>query len=314
MSGPGETSDRVHAVNDESGSGGTGGRLPPYDLRSGKGRKGDLGTEGRLVQDDKGERHSGRGTTVVFSGVDAKEEDVSHDASTGERGRPRDRVSRHANLEEQGHLHRSSSAGSEFSSAPGSPTPRRRDSPSPPRTQMAADSARERNGLRDSAAVFSRGAGLFIPSRRSPIRRILSSGYEPPASNHRHRSPPIFAEMTWADLDIYRRIHLAVQQNQPSSRTVSSRVYEPVIRPDSPPLLDGGATAKPLAHGKSRDFGNTGTRQPGGNSDYVTSECRRRSSDSSGSTAFTKTAEARSQALGPGRRSLSAGPPRDRGG
>ena len=278
MSGPGETSDRVHAVNDESGSGGTGGRLPPYDLRSGKGRKGDLGTEGRLVQDDKGERHSGRGTTVVFSGVDAKEEDVSHDASTGERGRHRDRVSRHVNLEEQGHLHRSSSAGSEFSSAPGSPTPGRRDSPSSPRTQMAADSARERNGLRDSAAVFPRGAGCYpIPS--SPYSQNPQQRVELAAPNHRHRSPPIFAEMTWADLDIYRRIHLAVQQNQPSSRTVSSRVYEPVIRPDSPPLLDGGATAKPLAHGKSRDFGNAGTRQPGGNSDYVTSECRRRSSD-----------------------------------
>ena len=170
------------------------------------------------------------GATVYIRGVDAR---ISppHDGGANEPRQPRDwRVPPEPRKNWRASSG-SSDAGSRFSSAHGSPSGRGEFPP--PESRAVTDSARaaihtEPRGLRE--------ASLDEPPRHSPPatprpkeRRDELHALGKP---HRHRSPPIFEDMSWAELEAYRKIHVAFQQQQLAAKTDRNRVHELAIRPN----------------------------------------------------------------------------------
>ena len=185
------------------------------------------------------------GAAVVINGVDAKFSPPRGDtAKSAERGRSPDRREPAAVNRERRASSRSSDAGSEFSSAPGSP-------------------------------VSVREAKRSPPTRRARGEEIGALGRP-----HRHRSPPLFEDMNWADLEAYRKLHIAFQKQRLREQQLTSRVHELAIRPDSPSLVDEEKEVNPLrARNKSTVFGTTASQQPGRDGKHV-SRASRRFSDS----------------------------------
>ena len=87
------------------------------------------------------------------------------------------------------------------------------------------------------------------------------------ATGHRHTPPPVFADMTWEELEAYRKIHLEFQRRALEKHAgVASRGNELLIRGDLPsPVEDGQVTGGRTVPGSSDYFGaaatNPGTRR-----------------------------------------------------
>ena len=202
------------------------------------------------------------GATVFIHGVDAK---ISppHGGDANEPRQPRDWRAPHEPRKNRRTSSGSSDAGSRFSSAHGSPSGRG-EFPQP-ESRATAVSAR--------AAIQTKHRGL---RRISPDE---TPRHSPPATPkpkergdelhalgkpHRHRSPPIFEDMSWAELEAYRKIHIAFQQQQLAAKTDRNRVHELATRPNPSFLSDGKRPMDPLrAQTMSEVFGPPVARRPG---------------------------------------------------
>ena len=101
-----------------------------------------------------------------------------------------------------------------------------------------------------------------------PLRAALGGG-RVGQQRHRHTPPPVFDEMTWEELDAYRRVHSEFQRRAQRARTtVSPRPDEPLDRGDP---RGAGREARPCSGDRreprtSHSFGNNSTassRRPG---------------------------------------------------
>ena len=204
------------------------------------------------------------GATMVFHGVDAKIGPVRDEARyESDHRRARDRQ----DLSDLNHRRRASSpssdAGSRFSSAHGSPVDARKSHHLQPRASEFYDPASSRarpprpsETERDGALRLSPPALTRMEERGAQLRDL--------GKHHRHRSPPIFEEMTWAELDAYRKIHLSFQRQQLAAATEGKRVHELATRPNPPLCADQRNEVDPLrAPKKSEVFGPPRSRRPG---------------------------------------------------
>ena len=187
---------------------------PRYNLRPRRGPEevAELDTRQVLHETDGLDRRTG--ATVVINGVDAKISPSRRKAvSEVDRGRSPDRREPSAPVRERRASSGSSDAGSEFSSAPGSPVSARGSQRVPPRVKTVADETPVRVERRKKGAS-ARGDMLRLPSPAPLRRRMLEDESDAPRRSHRHRSPPLFEDMSWADLEAYRKIHIAFQQQR----------------------------------------------------------------------------------------------------
>ena len=236
-----EAHDTVDAASERIDAAGAVSDPSRYNLRPRGGREGVAEEDtrpGLNVTDGLGRR---TGATVLISGVDAKTSPLQHEsANRAERGRSPDRREPAAVNRERRASSRSSDAGSEFSSAPGSP-------------------------------VSVREAKRSPPTRRARGEEIGALGRP-----HRHRSPPLFEDMNWADLEAYRKLHIAFQKQRLREQQLTSRVHELAIRPDSPSLVDEEKEVNPLrARNKSTVFETTASQQPGRDGKHASRVSRR---------------------------------------
>ena len=200
------------------------------------------------------------GATLIFHGVDANVDSPRRE-TMNEPSRSRDWRIQPGPGKGRGMSSDSSNAGSRFSSAHGSPVGRQ-ESP-----HAMARAAADRDPIQ---------AGHLKSSRASPDNHRRPRRLTPPKPReqrdvfhalgkpHRHRSPPIFEEMTWAELDAYRKIHLSFQRQQLAAATESKRIHELVTRPNPPLCADQRNEVDPLrAPKKSEVFGPPRSRRPG---------------------------------------------------
>ena len=183
--------------------------------------------------------------TTVIEGVDAKVSPVRDEiGSENERGRSPDRRTHDSLRQSRRASSGSSDAGSAFSSAPGSPVSVRGPRHPSPHTGATAGHT-----------------SVGVDRRRS---RLQGDQLDARGKHHRHHSPPIFEDMSWAELEAYRKIHLAFQQQRLSEQTDRNRVHESAIRPNPSLLFDGRKEADPLrAQTMSKVCGPSVSRQPG---------------------------------------------------
>ena len=249
---------------------------PHYNLRPRRGRE-EVAEEdtrqGCNVTDGLGRR---TGATVLIHGVDTKTSPSRHEPASGaDRGRSPDRRDSFATNRERRASSGSSNAGSEFSSAPGSPVGARGLPHAPTRTNTGADEPPVR-AERPGRNTVSRGDMSRLSPTARPVRRAHGSENGAPSRSHRHRSPPLFEDMNWADLEAYRKIHIAFQKQRMLESQVTSRVHELAIRPDSPSLVDEEKEVNPLrARNKSTVFETTASQQPGRDGKHVSRVSRR---------------------------------------
>ncbi len=219
------------------------------------------------------------GATVFIHGVDAM---ISppHDGDACEPRRPRDWRAHHEPRKRWRASSGSSDAGSRFSSAHGSPSGRGefpQPEPHAPAVSARAAIQNEHRGLRDTSSDD-------VPRRLPPATpRPKERGDELHALGkpHRHRSPPIFEDMSWAELEAYRKIHVAFQQQRLAAQTDRNRVHESAIRPNPSFLSDGKRQMDPLrAQTMSEVFGPPVARRPGRDEAKAASRADRRVSDS----------------------------------
>ena len=248
---------------------------PRYNLRSRRGPEevAELNTRQDLHETDGLDRRTG--ATVVINSVDAK---ISPSRRNGvsevDRGRSPDRREPSAPVRERRASSESSDAGSEFSSAPGSPVSARGSQRVLPRVKTVADEASVRVEHRKKGAS-SRDDMLRPPSPVPLRRRVLEDESDAPRRSHRHRSPPLFEDMSWADLEAYRKIHIAFQQQRLLEPTVTSRVHELATRPDPSLLVGKRKEMDPLRAQKSTTFGTTVSQQPGRDGKHASRVSRR---------------------------------------
>jgi hypothetical protein len=199
--------------------------------------------------------------TTVIEGIDAKVSPVRDEVGSGnERGRSPDRRTHDSRRQSRRASSGSSDAGSAFSSAPGSPVSVRGPRHPSPRTGATAGHT-----------------SVGVDHRRS---KLQGDQLDARGKHHRHHSPPIFEDMSWAELEAYRKIHLAFQQQRLSEQTDRNRVHESAIRPNPSLLFDGRKEADPLrAQTMSKVCGPSVSRQPGRDAANA-SRVNRRVSDS----------------------------------
>jgi hypothetical protein len=231
---------------------------PHYNLRPRRGPEEIVETEAGRDR-EAGETDRRTGATVVISGVDTKVRSPQHEpVSEVDRGRSHDRREPLA-LHRRGRASSGSSdAGSEFSSAPGSPV-------------SAGGSRRAPSLVKTTAGEMSIGAGRRredlvsrdVTPPAPPRPRAREEESNAPRRSHRHRSPPLFEDMSWADLEAYRKIHLAFQQQRLLASPVTSRVHELAIRPDPSLLVGKRNEMDPLRAQKSTVWEKTAAQRPG---------------------------------------------------
>ena len=270
------TSDVVDDMDSRPDAGEAVSDHPRYNLRSRRGPEevAELNTRQDLHETDGLDRRTG--ATVVINSVDAK---ISPSRRNGvsevDRGRSPDRREPSAPVRGRRTSSESSDAGSEFSSAPGSPVSARGSQRVLPRVKTVADETTVRVERRKKGAS-SRDDMLRPPSPAPLRRRVLEDKSDAPRRSHRHRSPPLFEDMSWADLEAYRKIHIAFQQQRLREPQVTSRVHELATRPDPSFLVDEKNEMDPLrARNKSTTFGTTVSQQPGRDGKHVSRVSRR---------------------------------------
>ena len=254
---------------------------PRYNLRSRRGPEevAELSTRPDPYEGDGLVRRTG--ATVVISGVDAKTSPSRRNAmSEVDRGRSPDRRDPFVSGRGRRATSGSSDAGSEFSSAPGSPISAR-GSPRRPRHGKATVNERSVEVERRDTVVRSRDDTSYRSPLASSRRRTSDDKGDAPRRAHRHRSPPLFEEMSWADLEAYRKIHLAFQQQRLLASPVTSRVHELATRPDPSFLVGKRNKMDPLRAQKSTTFGTTVSQQPGRDGKHASRVSRRFSDNKS---------------------------------
>jgi hypothetical protein len=92
--------------------------------------------------------------------------------------------------------------------------------------------------------------------------------------------------MSWADLEAYRKIHLAFQQQRLLTSPVTSRVHELAIRPDPSFLVGKKNKMDPLRAQKSTTFGTTVSQQPGRDDPHASRVSRRFSDNCSSNSSL----------------------------
>jgi hypothetical protein len=236
---------------------------PRYNLRPRKGPEEvvELGTGQDHTEIDGPDRRDG--AAVVFTGVDAKISPMRSEIEIeDDRSRPRDRNELYRSDGGGRASSGSSDAGSEFSSAHGSPVGARGSQRAPLRIGTAVDAIPVAAGRRRREMTSHDGVPRFASPEPSK-RRAHQVEREAPRPSHRHRSPPLFEEMSWADLEAYRKIHIAFQQQRLLASPVTKRAHELAIRPDPSLLVDKRKEVDPLRAQKSTVCGTTDSRQPG---------------------------------------------------
>jgi hypothetical protein len=235
---------------------------PHYNLRPRRGPEEIVGTEAGQGR-EAGETDRRTGATVVISGVDVEVRSPLHEpASEVDRGRLRDRREPLALHRRGGASSESSDAGSAFSSAPGSPVSAGGSRRAPSLVKTTSGEMSIGAGRRKGDPVSRDARSPFTPPA-PPRPRTRDEGRDAPRRSHRHRSPPVFEDMSWADLEAYRKIHLAFQQQRLLVPPVTSRVHELAIRPDPSLLVGKRNEMDPLRAQMSTTFGTTVSQQPG---------------------------------------------------
>ena len=184
------------------------------------------------------------GATLVFHGVDANVDSPRRE-TINEPSRSRDWRIHPGPGKDRGMSSGSSNAGSRFSSAHGSPVGRQESPHAMARAAADRDpiQAGHQRSSRDSPDDHRRPRRLTPPKPREQ-RDVFHALGKP----HRHRSPPIFEEMTWADLEAYRKIHMSFQRQQLAERRPanastnwSHTASAPLLRPEE----RGGPASSP---------------------------------------------------------------------
>ena len=270
--------DTVDNVNGRPDAGKVVSDQPRYNLRPRRGP--EEVTESSPRQEPREADGLGHrtGATVVISGVDAKTSPSRREGvNEVDRGRSPDRRDPFMSVRGRRATSGSSGAGSEFSSAPGSPVRTRGVPRTNPPVKTAANDKSVGTGFRKFSAAAQDDASRH-PPLSPPRSRAFEGDGDAPRRSHRHRSPPLFDDMSWADLEAYRNMHIAFQQQRLLAPTVTSRVHELATRPDSSLLVGKRKEMDPLRAHKSTTFGTTVSQQPGRDGKH-TSRVSRRFSD-----------------------------------